>query len=82
MRKLTLLIIFSFLSSISFAQSDYSNFTRVKKLFNQKKYLELINLNFNISDKSEFYPYYIFYRSISNYYLNNKDHDGVRKRPR
>ena len=73
MRKLTLLIIFSFLSSISFAQSDYSNFTRVKKLFNQKKYLELINLNFNISDKSEFYPYYIFYRSISNYYLNNKD---------
>ena len=73
MRKLTLLIIFSFLSSISFAQSEYSNFTRVKKLFNQKKYSELINLNFNISDKSEFYPYYIFYRSISNYYLNNND---------
>ncbi len=72
MRKLTL-IFFIFFSSIGFAQSDYSNFTKVKKLFNQKNYSELTNLNFNISSKSEFYPYYIFYRSISNYYLNNED---------
>ena len=73
MRKLTLIIFFIFFSSIAFAQSDYSNFTKVKKLFNQKNYSELTNLNFNISSKSEFYPYYIFYRSISNYYLNNED---------
>ena len=73
MRKLTLIIFFIFFSSIGFAQSDYSNFTKVKKLFNQKNYSELTNLNFNISSKSEFYPYYIFYRSISNYYLNNED---------
>ena len=73
MRKLTLIIFFIFFSSIGFAQSDYSNFTKVKKLFNQKNYSELTNLNFNISSKSEFYPYYIFYRSISNYYLNNEN---------
>jgi len=73
MRKLTLIIFFIFFSSNGFAQSDYSNFTKVKKLFNQKNYSELTNLNFNISSKSEFYPYYIFYRSISNYYLNNED---------
>ena len=73
MRKLTLIIFFIFFSSIGFAQSEYSNFTKVKKLFNQKNYSELTNLNFNISSKSEFYPYYIFYRSISNYYLNNED---------
>ena len=73
MRKLTLIIFLIFFSSIAFAQSDYSNFTKVKKLFNQKNYSELTNLNFNISSKSEFYPYYIFYRSISNYYLNNED---------
>ena len=73
MRKLTLIILFIFFYSIVFAQSDYSNFTKVKKLFNQKNYSELTNLNFNISSKSEFYPYYIFYRSISNYYLNNED---------
>jgi len=73
MRKLILIIFFIFFSSIAFAQSDYSNFTKVKKLFNQKNYSELTNLNFNISSKSEFYPYYIFYRSISNYYLNNED---------
>lgn len=73
MRKLTLIIFFIFFSSIGFAQSDYSNFTKVKKLFNQKNYSELTNLNFNISSKSEFYPYYIFYRSISNYYLKNED---------
>ena len=73
MRKLTLIIFFIFFSSIAFAQSDYSNFTKIKKLFNQKNYSELTNLNFNISSKSEFYPYYIFYRSISNYYLNNED---------
>ena len=73
MRKLSLIIFLIFFSSIAFAQSDYSNFTKVKKLFNQKNYSELTNLNFNISSKSEFYPYYIFYRSISNYYLNNED---------
>ena len=73
MRKLILITFFIFFSSIAFAQSDYSNFTKVKKLFNQKNYSELTNLNFNISSKSEFYPYYIFYRSISNYYLNNED---------
>jgi len=73
MRKLTLIIFLIFFSSIAFAQSDYSNFTKIKKLFNQKNYSELTNLNFNISSKSEFYPYYIFYRSISNYYLNNED---------
>ena len=73
MKKLTLIILFIFFYSIVFAQSDYSNFTKVKKLFNQKNYSELTNLNFNISSKSEFYPYYIFYRSISNYYLNNED---------
>ena len=73
MRKLTLIIFFIFFYSIVFAQSDYSNFTKVKKLFNQKNYSELTNLNFNISSKSEFYPYYIFYRSISNYYSNNED---------
>ena len=73
MKKLTLIILFIFFYSIVFAQSDYSNFTKVKKLFNQKNYSELTNLNFNISSKSEFYPYYIFYRSISNYYSNNED---------
>ena len=55
------------------AQSDYSQFMRIKKLFNQKKYNELININSTIKNNSEFYHYTIFYKSVSYYKINQKE---------
>ena len=55
------------------AQSDYSQFMRIKKLFNQKKYDELININSTIKNNSEFYHYTIFYKSVSYYKINQKE---------
>ena len=55
------------------AQSDYSQFMRIKKLFNQKKYDELININSVIKNNSEFYHYTIFYKSVSYYKINQKE---------
>ena len=68
-----LLILFYGFSVNLSAQSDYSQFIRIKKLFNQKKYNELININSVIKNTSEFYHYTIFYKSVSYYKINQKE---------
>ena len=68
-----LLILFYGFSVNLSAQSDYSQFIRIKKLFNQKKYSELININSVIKNTSEFYHYTIFYKSVSYYKINQKE---------
>ena len=68
-----LLILFYGFSVNLSAQYDYSQFIRIKKLFNQKKYSELININSVIKNTSEFYHYTIFYKSVSYYKINQKE---------
>ena len=73
MKNIILLILFYCFSLNLSAQSDYSQFMRIKKLFNQKKYNELININSTIKNNSEFYHYTIFYKSVSYYKINQKE---------
>ena len=73
MKNIILLILFYCFSLNLSAQSDYSQFMRIKKLFNQKKYDELININSVIKNNSEFYHYTIFYKSVSYYKINQKE---------
>ena len=73
MKNMILLILFYGFSVNLSAQSDYSQFMRIKKLFNQKKYDELININSVIKNNSEFYHYTIFYKSVSYYKINQKE---------
>ena len=73
MKNIILLILFYCFSLNLSAQSDYSQFMRIKKLFNQKKYDELININSTIKNNSEFYHYTIFYKSVSYYKINQKE---------
>ena len=73
MKNMILLILFYGFSVNLSAQSDYSQFIRIKKLFNQKKYSELININSVIKNTSEFYHYTIFYKSVSYYKINQKE---------
>ena len=73
MKNMILLILFYGFSVNLSAQSDYSQFIRIKKLFNQKKYNELININSVIKNTSEFYHYTIFYKSVSYYKINQKE---------
>jgi len=73
MKNIILLMLFYGFSVNLSAQSDYSQFMRIKKLFNQKKYNELININSTIKNNSEFYHYTIFYKSVSYYKINQKE---------
>ncbi|MEC7878245.1 MAG: ABC transporter substrate-binding protein [Bacteroidota bacterium] len=73
MKNIILLMLFYGFSVNLSAQSDYSQFMRIKKLFNQKKYYELININSVIKNNSEFYHYTIFYKSVSYYKINQKE---------
>ncbi len=71
MKKRYLIILFIFLSKSLIAQSDYSNFIQIKKLFIDEKYDEISQINLEFNKTSEFYPYVIFYRGVSEYKLNS-----------
>ena len=61
MKKFFISILFLFFSNSIFAQSSYSDFLEIKKLFNQNKYPELLSQELSFKKSDEFYPYIIFY---------------------
>ena len=73
MKKIIILCILLITSNNLISQSTYSNFLSYKKLFNEKKYSELISRELSIKKSDEFYPYIKFYRSVSLYKVNKKN---------
>ena len=73
MKKIIILCILLITSNNLISQSTYSNFLSFKKLFNEKKYSELISRELSIKKSDEFYPYIKFYRSVSLYKVNKKN---------
>ena len=71
--RLKLFILFFIFSPSLFAQSDYTNFVKLKKLFIQEKYSDLLNSDIDFKKSSEFYPYHLFYKSVAQYKLNSKE---------
>ena len=73
MKKIIILCILLITSNNLISQSTYTNFLSYKKLFNEKKYSELISRELSIKKSDEFYPYIKFYRSVSLYKVNKKN---------
>ena len=73
MKKFFIIILFLFFSNSIFAQSSYSDFLEIKKLFNQNKYPELLSQELSFKKSDEFYPYIIFYRAVSYHKINDKN---------
>ena len=73
MKKFFISILFLFVSNSIFAQSSYSDFLEIKKLFNQNKYPELLSQELSFKKSDEFYPYIIFYRAVSYHKINDKN---------
>ena len=73
MKKFFINIILLFFSNSIFAQSSYSDFLEIKKLFNQNKYSELLSQELSFKKSDEFYPYIIFYRAVSYHKINDKN---------
>ena len=73
MKKFFISILFLFFSNSIFAQSSYSDFLEIKKLFNQNKYTELLSQELSFKKSDEFYPYIIFYRAVSYHKINDKN---------
>ena len=73
MKNFFISIIFLFFSNSIFAQSSYSDFLEIKKLFNQNKYTELLSQELSFKKSDEFYPYIIFYRAVSYHKINDKN---------
>ena len=72
MKKIIIITILLIVSNNLISQSPYSNFLSYKKLFNEKKYSELVTKELSIKKSDQFYPYVEFYRSISLYKINKK----------
>jgi hypothetical protein len=53
-------------------QSEYTKFVKLKKLFIEEKFSELIKSEIDIKKNSEFYPYLLFYNSVAEYKLKSK----------
>ena len=70
LKLLFLMIIFSF---PLLGQSEYTKFVKLKKLFIEEKFSDLIKSEIDIKKNSEFYPYLLFYNSVAEYKLNSKD---------
>ena len=66
-------ILFLFFSNSILAQSSYSDFLEIKKLFNQNKYPELLSQKISFKKSDEFYPYIIFYKAVSYHKINDKN---------
>ena len=73
MKKFFISILFLFFSNSIIAQSSYSDFLEIKKLFNQNKYSELLSQELSFKKSDEFYPYIIFYRAVSYHKINDKN---------
>ena len=73
MKKFFISILFLFFSNSIIAQSSYSDFLEIKKLFNQNKYPELLSQELSFKKSDEFYPYIIFYRAVSYHKINDKN---------
>ena len=73
MKKFFISILFIFFSNSIIAQSSYSDFLEIKKLFNQNKYPELLSQELSFKKSDEFYPYIIFYRAVSYHKINDKN---------
>ena len=73
MKKFFISILFLFFSNSIFAQSSYSDFLEIKKLFNQNKYPELLSQELSFKKSDEFYPYIIFYRAVGYHKINDKN---------
>ena len=73
MKKFFISILFLFVSNSIFAQSSYSDFLEIKKLFNQNKYPELLSQELSFKKSDEFYPYIIFYKAVSYHKINDKN---------
>ena len=73
MKTFFISILFLFFSNSIFAQSSYSDFLEIKKLFNQNKYPELLSQELSFKKSDEFYPYIIFYRAVSYHKINDKN---------
>ena len=73
MKKFFISILFLFFSNSIFAQSSYSDFLEIKKLFNQNKYPELLSQELSFKKSDEFYPYIIFYKAVSYHKINDKN---------
>ena len=55
MKKFFISILFLFFSNSIFAQSSYSDFLEIKKLFNQNKYPELLSQELSFKKSDEFF---------------------------
>ena len=73
MKTFFISILFLFFSNSIFAQSSYSDFLEIKKLFNQNKYPELLSQELSFKKSDEFYPYIIFYKAVSYHKINDKN---------
>ena len=73
MKRFFISILFLFFSNSIIAQSSYSDFLEIKKLFNQNKYPELLSQELSFKKSDEFYPYIIFYRAVSYHKINDKN---------
>jgi hypothetical protein len=71
--RLKLFFLFFILSSSLFGQSDYTNFVKIKKLFIEEKYSDVLKSDIDFKKSSEFYPYLLFYKSVAEYKLNSKE---------
>ena len=59
-----------FVYSNIFAQSDYSKYMQIKKLFLLEEYEQIVNSDISITINSEFYPYKTFYKAVSLFKVN------------
>lgn len=73
MKKFFISILFLFFSNSIIAQTSYSDFLEIKKLFNQNKYPELLSQELSFKKSDEFYPYIIFYKAVSYHKINDKN---------
>ncbi len=72
MRRIIIIILLLVISNNLISQPSYSDYLSYKKLFNEKKYSELIKQEISIKKSDQFYPYIQFYRSVSLFKENRK----------
>ena len=70
--RLMLLFFMIIFSYPLLGQSEYTKFVKLKKLFIEEKFSELIKSEIDIKKNSEFYPYLLFYNSVAEYKLKSK----------
>lgn len=69
--KFKIFLILILVSHNLFSQSNYSAFIKLKRLFLEEKYNQVIELENDTDKKNEFYPYTLFYKAVSEYKTNS-----------